>query len=151
MNWETSLGFCFLVFVSVVLWGSSQGWFSKKIVIKPNATPAPAKETCDAYKLDIERLKGKIFEQSLELDAKKAKIAELTRGTTDLMNNINMLTTKLQAAEATNARMAAALKTALEDLDARSRKLQECTAHLLAKQITHEKCHMTPETSNLIR
>jgi septal ring factor EnvC (AmiA/AmiB activator) len=151
MDWQISMGFAFLVFISVVLWGASQGFYSKKVKLRPEASSAPPKELCTEYKLEIERLKGKIFEQSTELDAKNAKLAELTRNVNELMDAINSLTTKLQAAEATNARMAASLKNALEDLDKRSRQLQECNAKLLARQIVNEKCHMTPETANLLR
>ena len=152
MEWQVSMGFAFLVVISVVLWGASQGWYSKKVVIRPDvAVASGVQETCDKYKVEIDRLKGKIFEQSLELDKKTAKIAELTRDANDLMDAINTLTTRLQAAEAANARMAAALKNALADLQTRSRQLQECTAKLLARQIVNEKCHMTPETDNLVR
>jgi chromosome segregation ATPase len=150
VDWHVSMGFCFLVVISVVLWGASQGWYSKKISLKPAVTP-PQKDDCNEYKLEIDRLKGKLFEQSMELDEKKAKLAELTKNVNDLMESINVLTTKLQAAETTNARLATSLKNALEDLDVRSRQLQECNAKLLARRIITEQCHMTPETANLIR
>lgn len=149
MEWYVCMGFAFLVVISVILWGGSQGWYSKKIKIRSETVVKG--ENCSEYKLEIERLKGKVFEQSLELDAKTAKINELTRNVTELMNAINDLTTKLQAAEAINARMAQSLKNALEDLDKKSRQLQECTAHLTARRIITEQCHMTPESANLIR
>lgn len=154
MDWHISMAFAFLVLVSVVLWGASQGWYSKKVKLRPEASSAPQKDlkdACSTYISEIERLKGKIFEQSTELDAKSAKLAELTRSANELMDAINSLTTKLQTAEATNARMATSLKNAVEDLDKRSRQLQECNAKLLARQIVNEKCHMTPETANLLR
>lgn len=149
MTWEISMGFAFLVVISVIMWGASQGWYSKKIKLNPEVVTKT--EDCSEYIKEIERLKGKIFEQSLELDAAKAKVAELTRNVNELMDTINTLTTKLQEAEALNARMAASLKNALEDLDKKSRQLQECTARLLAKRIITEQCHMSPETNNLIR
>ena len=151
MDWQISMGFAFLVVISVTLWGASQGWFSKKVKIRPEASSTAQTDACTKYKDEIERLKGKIFEQSTELDAKTAKLAELTQRVNELMDAINALTIRLQAAETANARMSASLKAALEDLDKRSRQLQECNAQLLSKRIVNEKCHMTPESNNLIR
>lgn len=143
------MGFMFLCVFSVIMYGASQGWYSRKIPKQTNDKKDD--ENCDAYKEEIERLKATIFEQSLELDSKSAKIAELTKQLDDLMNAINDLTTRLQNAEEANAKLTASLKAALEDLDLTSRQLQECNAKLLARRIVNEKCHMTPETSNLIR
>jgi chromosome segregation ATPase len=146
------MGFSFLVVISVILWGASQGFYSKKVVLSPKKpATATAKDACEEYKLELDKCNGKVFEKSLELDKMTAKVAELTRDVNDLMNSINMLTTKLQAAELANARLSVSLKNALEDLDKKSRQLQECNAKLLAKQIVSERCHMTPETANLIR
>jgi len=155
MQWQVCLGFMFLIAISVIMWGASQGWYSKKIrrikdKLKPSQN-APAGENCDELRNEIERLKGKIFEQSMELDTKNAKIAQMTTQLSDLMNAINDLTLRLQNAEASNAQLTRSLKNALEDLDKTRRQLQECSSKLLAKQITNKVCHMTPETANLIR
>lgn len=151
MEWQVCMGFAYLIVISVILWGASQGFYSKKIVTRPTDVATASVETCEKYTSEIDRLKGKIFEQSLELDKKTAKIAELTRDANELMDSVNSLTTRLQEAEAANARMATALKNALGDLQSRSRQLQECTAKLLARQIVNEKCHMVPENANLLR
>lgn len=150
MPWEVMMGMCFLILFSVTLWGTAQGWFSRKLLREKVETKETA-EDCEPYKQEIEKLKGKIFEQSLELEKKDAQLAEQARQLAELMNAINALTTQLQEAEARNAQLAASLKNALEDLEKTRRQLQECRAKLLAKRIVHEKCHMTPETANLVR
>lgn len=158
MQWQVCLGFMFLIVVSVIMWGASQGWYSKKVKKSKDTSKntsgtvhGGSDENCDELRNEIERLKGKIFEQSMELDTKAAKNAEMTRQLEELMNTINDLTTRLQNAETTNAQLSQSLKNALEDLDKTRRQLQECSAKLLAKQITNAVCHMTPETANLIR
>ena len=149
MEWQICMGFMFLCVITIILYGASQGWYSKQI--KTQKANVQQGDDCEVYKQEIERLKGKVFEQAMELDAKTAKLAEMAKQLDDLMNSINELTTRLQAAEERNAKLAASLKTALEDLDRTSRQLQECSAKLLARRIVHEKCQMTPETANLIR
>lgn len=152
MDWQVLMGLLFLCVITLTMWYASQGAFSKTIRRQPHdkVTTDPA-VVCTSYIDEIERLKGKIFEQSLELDAKTAKIAEMERQLQELMNAINELTTKLQNAETENAQLRQSLTNALEDLDKTSRQLQECTAKLLARRLVQEKCHMTPETANLIR
>jgi len=156
MQWQVCLGFMFLIVISVIMWGASQGWYSKKIrrikdKLKTSRASQAAGENCDELRNEIERLKGKIFEQSMELDTKNAKLAQMTTQLNDLMNAINDLTLRLQNAETTNAKLSESLKNALDDLDKTRRQLQECSSKLLAKQITNQVCHMTPETANLIR
>jgi peptidoglycan hydrolase CwlO-like protein len=152
MDWQVFMGLLFLCVITLTMWYASQGAFSKTIRRRNEKTPVTDPNViCKSYIDEIERLKGKIFEQSLELDAKNAKIAEMERQLQELMNAINELTTKLQNAEAENAQLRQLLKNALEDLDKTSRQLQECTAKLLARRLVQEKCHMTPETANLIR
>lgn len=148
MEWQICMGFMFLCVISVIMYGAAQGWYSKKIKTQETVVQ---NENCDAYKEEIERLKGKIFEQALELDAKTAKLAEMTKQLDELMNSINELTTRLQDAEEKNAKLAASLKNALEDLQRTRMQLQECSAKLLARRIVHDKCNLTPETANLIR
>lgn len=152
MDWQVLMGLLFLCVITLTMWYASQGAFSKIIRRRSHdtVTTDPA-VVCKSYIDEIERLKGKIFEQSLELDAKTAKIAEMERQLQELMNAINELTTKLQNAETENAQLRQSLTNALEDLDKTSRQLQECTAKLLARRLVQEKCHMTPETANLIR
>lgn len=152
MDWQVLMGLLFLCVITLTMWYASQGAFSKTIRRRSHdkVTTDPA-VVCKSYIDEIERLKGKIFEQSLELDAKTAKIAEMERQLQELMNAINELTTKLQNAETENAQLRQSLTNALEDLDKTSRQLQECTAKLLARRLVQEKCHMTPETANLIR
>lgn len=153
MDWHVFMGLLFLCVITLTLWYASQGAFSKPIRRRNESNTAVTDPNviCKSYIDEIERLKGKIFEQSLELDAKTAKIAEMEKQLQELMNAINDLTTKLQQAEIENAQLRQSLKNALEDLDKTSRQLQECTAKLLARRLVHEKCHMTPETANLIR
>lgn len=147
MDWQVCLGYLWILVIVVIMWGASQGWYSKKIA----KIEEKAQENTEALKDELDALRKKIFDQQLEIDAKNAKIAELTRQVQDLMNSINVLTTRLQTAEAQNARLRQALKNTLDDLEKTRAQLQECRAKLLAKQIVSEKCQMTPETANLIR
>jgi len=154
MDWRISLGFCFLVVISVIMWGASQGWYSKvvkKVHDVTTTNDCPPSENCDEYKKKIAMLEGRIFELETELNAKNAKISDLTRKLAELMDIINQLTTSLQNAEARIAELEAALKAAQEDLARCRQQLNECRAELLARRVVNEKCHMTPETNNLIR
>ena len=154
MDWHVCMGMAFLCVITLTMWYASQGAFSKRIKTVSRAEGESKNDPsvlCKAYIDENERLKGKIFEQSMELDAKTAKMAEMERQLQDLMNAINELTTRLQSLETENGQLRQSLKNALEDLDKTSRQLQECTAKLLARRIVQEKCHMTPETANLIR
>jgi septal ring factor EnvC (AmiA/AmiB activator) len=163
MRWETFLGFVFIIFASVVLYGAAQGWFSRKVpaskllkggdvnVTVRGGLGASSDCDCDALRKLIARLQGKIFELETALATCQAQNAEMRRELQDLMSAINELTTELQNALANLALINKKYKEALEELAECRRQLAECRAKLLARQITDETCHMQPENNNLLR
>jgi chromosome segregation ATPase len=154
MDWQVCMGFLILVFVSVTLWGATQGWFSPPLKTQTPPSANKVSDKCDKereLRRKIEALEGKIFELTNLLNEKIAIINDLNKKLQELMNAINDLSSKLQEEERKNAVLSASLKNALDDLAKCRRELQACRAELLAKRIIHEKCKMTPETNNLLR
>lgn len=153
MDWQVSMGFSFLVVISVIMWGASQGWYSKKLPPRPRTQlqAATSQDNCDELLKKIAQLEGMNFSLTNELNEKNATISDLNAQIQQLMNAINDISTRLQNAETENAQLRTSLKNALDDLARCRRELQECRAELMAKRIAHEKCKMLPETSNLLR
>lgn len=148
--WENVMSAAFLVVTSVIIWGALQGWFSKRIHPKPGPEPVLVKDNQD-LKDRIAKLEARIFELENELAAKNALIAQLNATIQRLMDDIARLTTDLAKCQENEAKLAAALKIALEELQACRAALAKCKAELLAKQVQNAVCKLQPENANLLR
>jgi septal ring factor EnvC (AmiA/AmiB activator) len=151
MHWEISFGFAFLLVLSVTLWGAAQGWFSKIVHKKADASTPPPPDPTLPYKNLVKRLEARVFELENELALKNAEIADLKKKLAGLMDAINSLTTNLQNATALNEQLKAALKTAFDDLAKCRAELQKCQAKQLGEEIKKQACRMAPENANLLR
>lgn len=146
--WQPVMSTSFLMFAGIVLWGTSQGWFSRKL---KKTIPAATKDSCDSYINEIKKLRAKILEQQDDIARITARMADLEKQVQGLLFQINRLTTELDACRRSNAYLAARLKAALDDLTACRRELAKCRAELLAKNVSNAVCKLAPENSNLLR
>lgn len=153
MHWAHFLSTTFLIFISILLWGTWQGWFSRRLkkskTDKP--TPQPVVDECKGLRELVARLQARIFDLENENAGLRAKILELQKQIEYLMNQINQLTTELEASRQREADLAARLRAALEDLQACRSALQKCKSELLAKKIADATCKLSPENANLLR
>jgi chromosome segregation ATPase len=148
--WPNVLSLSFLVLFSVILWGTWQGFFSKRTK-KVAAVPKETEDLCAAIKEENARLRARVFELENDLAAKIALIDELNRKIQELMNTINALTLDLDMWRKKVAELSALLKAALEDLRACRAELSKVKAALLAKQVQDAVCKYQPENANLLR
>lgn len=151
MHWPHVLSMGFLVFISTILWGAWQGWFSRKLPKKVTEQQKTPEDPCKALRQENEQLRSRVFQLENENAALKARIAELQKQLEYLMDQINKLTAELEASRLREADLLARLKAALEDLQACRAALQKCNAQLIAKQIADATCKLTPENANLLR
>jgi chromosome segregation ATPase len=149
--WPTMMSFSFLIFFSVLLWGTWQGFFSTRIKRTPIQEKADVGDPCADLRAENTRLKARIFELENELASKNALVNELNKKIQELLDIINKVTLDLDTCRNRNAELSAALKAALEDLAACRSQLAKCKSELLAKQIKDSVCKMQPENANLLR
>lgn len=150
LPWQPVMSTSFLVVILIVIWGATQGWFSKRIR-KP---PTPKKrdiDDCEVYKKEIRRLQARISELEDDNTRLRALAADLEKQIQQLLETINKLTMDLDACRNENARLRAALKQALDDLAACRAALAKCRAELLAKKVSDAVCKLAPENANLLR
>lgn len=151
MPWPNVISLSFLVFFSVLLWGTWQGFFSARIKKPAIIEKGEAIDPCAELRAENARLRGRIFELENQLAAQTALVNELNKKIKDLLEIINKLTLDLDACQTQNAKLSAALKAALEDLAACRSQLAKCKAELLAQKIKDSVCKMQPENANLLR
>jgi chromosome segregation ATPase len=149
--WPNVMSISFLVFFSVLLWGTWQGFFSTRIKRSLIPERIDAGDPCIALRDENTRLKARVFELENELAAKTAHVDELNKKIQELLNIINAVTLDLDTCRTRNAELSSALKAALEDLTACRAQLGQCKSELLAKQIKDSVCKMQPENANLLR
>ena len=151
--WPNMMSFSFLIFFSILLWGTWQGFFSTRI----NRTRAQEKadvsigDPCAELRAENTRLKARIFELENEIASRNALVDELNKKIQELLDIINKVTLDLDTCRNRNAELSSALKAALEDLAATRSQLAKCKSDLLATKIKDAVCKMQPENANLLR
>ena len=151
--WPNMMSFSFLIFFSILLWGTWQGFFSTRI----NRTRAQEKadvsigDPCAELRAENTRLKARIFELENDLASRNALVDELNKKIQELLDIINKVTLDLDTCQNRNAELSSALKAALEDLAACRSQLAKCKSELLATKVKDAVCKMQPENANLLR
>jgi len=151
--WPNMMSFSFLIFFSILLWGTWQGFFSTRIKRTRAQEKADVSigDPCAELRAENTRLKARIFELENDLASRNALVDELNKKIQELLDIINKVTLDLDTCRNRNAELSSALKAALEDLAATRSQLAKCKSDLLATKIKDVVCKMQPENANLLR
>lgn len=150
LPWQPVMSSSFLVVILIVMWGASQGWFSRKLKKTGKGTGGKV-DDCEPYKREIQKLQARILELQDDVTRLNARVADLEKTIQQLLDTINRLTLELDATRKDNAALRAALKNAVDDLATCRAALAKCRAELLAKKASDAVCKLAPENANLLR